>query len=82
VPRQTILPPLSTPPKGYTWEISRIQGNRGGRFGEKGFSYTILLKQGKSVVIDQRFFIPTSEEGSTESVILKNEAAIRKLLKP
>lgn len=81
MPRETILPPLGTPPKGYTWNLSRIQGRPGGRFGEKGFTYIITVMQGKTVSVDSRFFIPTSEEGTTEAVIKKNEDKIRKLFK-
>jgi hypothetical protein len=82
MPRETILPTLSTPPKGYSWEISRIQGNVGGKFGEQGYTYTILLKQGGSTLIDTRFFIPRSEEATTVAVVKQNEERIRKLLKP
>ncbi|QMP84317.1 hypothetical protein HUN41_00226 [Streptomyces phage Coruscant] len=79
MPRETILPPLGTPPKGYSWEISRVQGRLGGRFGDKGYTYTIKVTQGKSVVIDTRFFIPMNEEGATERIIKENENRIRGL---
>lgn len=80
MPRQTILLKLGPAPKGYTWELSRIQGHRGGMFGEQGFTYTISLKQGNSVIVDQRFFISKADQNLTASIIKKNEEAIKKIV--
>lgn len=70
---------LGPAPEGFSWKIKSSKGNRGS---VKGTYYQIILTQSKAVIIDQRFFVPKSEESTTDSVIENGKKSIRKIICP
>lgn len=78
MPKETILPGLSKPPKRHQWDLKRIQGHVQGKFRERGYTYFLYLytEWNKEIGCVWRF-IPTSMEGQTEKIIREMEQEIR-----
>lgn len=62
MPRQTVLPTLGTPPKGYTWSLRRVQGRVGGLFGAGGHTYYLTVSKGGRATYEATFYVSKTDD--------------------
>ncbi|AXH67360.1 hypothetical protein SEA_WOFFORD_222 [Streptomyces phage Wofford] len=75
-----MLPELSTPPNGYTWELKESNGDP--LFGDmKGMTYEIYLRKDNKIVERRGVFVPENRMDELPQFIKGMEESLRLTLK-